>query len=56
MLLSRAVSQSVASEKKNFELATSGGFFVCIFTAIKWEMRREDKNHFWWCKEGGQKY
>ena len=47
-------SQSVASEKEYFELATSGGFFVFIFTAIKWEMRREDKKNLCWCKEGGQ--
>lgn len=48
MLLSRAVSQlhrgacvvaakfTISSLREGvFELATSGGFFVCIFTAIK---------------------
>lgn len=43
-------SQSIAAEKENFELATSGGFFVYIFTAIKWETRREDKKHLCWCE------
>ena len=43
-------SQSIAAEKENFELATSGGFFVFIFTAIKWETRREDKKDLCWCE------
>ena len=61
-VVSRAISQphrgacAVAAKftiSSLSELATSGGFFVCIFTAIKWEMRREDKKHLCWCKEGG---